>query len=74
MSPIDDKILQRLDARDDFSCELPPTASGKAQRSGYPDLKITHEQSDQMTEIIKECDELIAIFVASVKTAEANQS
>ena len=27
-------------------------------------------ESSQMTEIIKECDELIAIFVASTKTAD----
>jgi hypothetical protein len=27
-------------------------------------------ESGRMAEIVKECDELIAIFVASVKTAE----
>jgi len=27
-----------------------------------------------MTDVIKECDELIAIFVASVKTAESKKA
>ena len=31
-------------------------------------------EPQRMTEIIGECDELIAIFVSSVKTAENNQS
>ena len=31
-------------------------------------------ESGKMTEVIKECDELIAIFAASVKTADSDKS
>jgi hypothetical protein len=44
----EDEILDRLNANDAFICELPPTAAGKAQRAGYPDLKITHRASGRI--------------------------
>ena len=31
-----------LDALPDFSCQIPPTSTGKQQRSGYPDLRVEH--------------------------------
>lgn len=44
----EDEILRRLNSTEIFTCELPPTAGGKAQRSGYPDLKITHKPSGRV--------------------------
>lgn len=31
-----------LDALTDFSCQIPPTSTGKQQRSGYPDLRVKY--------------------------------
>ena len=31
-----------LAALPDFSCQIPPTSTGKQQRSGYPDLRVEH--------------------------------
>ena len=31
-----------LDALPDFSCQIPPTSTGKQQRSGYPDLRVEY--------------------------------
>ncbi|MFT5110504.1 MAG: ribosomal silencing factor RsfS [Pseudoalteromonas tetraodonis] len=45
----EDEIMQRLNSSEEFHCELPPTAAGKAQRSGYPDLKLTHRASGRVT-------------------------
>ena len=42
------ELLTRINATDSFTCELPPTAQGNAQRSGYPDLKITHQPSGRV--------------------------
>lgn len=44
----EDEILKRLNTTETFTCEVPQTAEGKAQRSGYPDLKITHRQSGRV--------------------------
>lgn len=41
----EDGILARLDAMPGIRCELPPTRSGAHQRAGYPDLRITDEES-----------------------------
>ena len=41
----EDSLLARIDALPEYRCESPPTADGKSQRSGYPDLKIVHEAS-----------------------------
>ncbi|MGJ8723786.1 MAG: hypothetical protein ACSHYB_04450 [Roseibacillus sp.] len=38
----EDSLLILLDARPDLRCQIPLTREGKAQRSGYPDLVITH--------------------------------
>lgn len=39
----EDGLLERLNTLDGISCEIPHTREGSAQRSGYPDLKITDE-------------------------------
>ncbi len=38
-------LMATLDALPDFTCTIPPTAGGVAQRSGYPDLRILHHPS-----------------------------
>jgi hypothetical protein len=44
----EDEILIQLNSSAELSCEIPPTAAGKTQRSGYPDLKITHRESGRV--------------------------
>jgi len=41
----EDGLLENLDAMDGIVCEIPQTRDGAAQRSGYPDLKVTDEKS-----------------------------
>jgi hypothetical protein len=41
----EDGIRERVDAMPGLKCEVPPTRSGEHQRSGYPDLRITDEES-----------------------------
>ena len=38
----EDLLHQKINALPDFSCTIPLNAQGHAQRSGYPDLLITH--------------------------------
>ncbi len=41
--------LQRsINAVPDFACEVPKTSEGKAQSSGYPDLRIVHHPSGRV--------------------------
>ena len=44
----EDEILLQFDAEPELTCQLPPSAGGDAQRSGYPDLKITHAPSGRI--------------------------
>jgi hypothetical protein len=39
----EDGLLEGLDALDGISCAIPHTREGAAQRSGYPDLRITDD-------------------------------
>lgn len=45
---LEDALLAALDARPGFSCGIPPTAEGKEQRPGYPDLRLMHEASGRV--------------------------
>jgi hypothetical protein len=45
---VEDKLRLLLHTGD-FTCTIPATAGGKAQRSGYPDLQITHTPSGRVT-------------------------
>ena len=45
---LEDLLQERLDAAEGFSCTFPPTASGQAQRSGYPDLRLLDETSGRI--------------------------
>ncbi len=44
----ENEILDWFSSDDHFHCGPPPTADGKIQRSGYPDLKITHKPSGRI--------------------------
>ena len=41
----EDGILTCIDAMPGLTCEVPPNRAGEHQRSGYPDLRITDEES-----------------------------
>jgi hypothetical protein len=47
-SHFEDGLREALNAIPEFTCEIPPTADGKLQRSGYPDLKLTDKQSGRV--------------------------
>jgi hypothetical protein len=38
----EDGLLQRLNSTPGLTCDLPRTRAGDTQRSGYPDLRVTH--------------------------------
>ncbi len=44
----EDRILEILDEIEGISCAIPNTVGGKAQRSGYPDLRIVDEVSGEV--------------------------
>lgn len=44
----EDFLLEYLNKQEGFECTIPPNASGGAQRSGYPDLRLTHEASGRI--------------------------
>lgn len=46
--PIEDLLLEELDAIEGFICTYPPTAQGRVQRSGYPDLRLLDEPSGRV--------------------------
>ena len=39
-SHFEDALREKLNARAGFHCEVPKTAAGRQQRSGYPDLRL----------------------------------
>ena len=45
---IESFFLEQLNAVEGLRCTIPATASGKAQRSGYPDLRIEHQASGRV--------------------------
>ena len=45
---VEDFLLERLNATEGYECTIPPNASGKAQRSGYPDLRFVHTASGRV--------------------------
>lgn len=47
-SHFEDGVREALNATAGFVCEIPPTADGKLQRSGYPDLKLTDKESGRV--------------------------
>lgn len=44
----EDALVKTLNAGD-FACTFPKTAAGDVQRSGYPDLELTHKPSGRVT-------------------------
>lgn len=67
---------QSAESRRDFIHKM--KVALKELRESVVWLKIIERkplvESGKMTEVIKECDELIAIFAASVKTADSDKS
>lgn len=47
----EDDIAAAINAHPDFECAPPLNADGKTQRSGYPDLMLTHLSSGRVTYI-----------------------
>jgi len=45
---VEDFLLARLNEGEGYSCSIPPNASGDAQRSGYPDLRLEHTASGRV--------------------------
>lgn len=41
----EDGLQAKVEATDGLRCEVPPNRAGEHQRSGYPDLRITDEES-----------------------------
>lgn len=44
----EESLLALLDAHVDLLCQIPTTQAGKTQRSGYPDLMITHQPTGRI--------------------------
>ncbi len=44
----EERLLEGLDRLEGIRCEIPRTRAGVAQRSGYPDLKITDEATGEI--------------------------
>ena len=42
---VEDSLLKLLNAKEELLCEIPVNASGGRQRSGYPDLRLLHQES-----------------------------
>jgi hypothetical protein len=47
-SHFEDMLRELLNATPGLQCDFPLTAQGKVQRSGYPDLRITHLESKRV--------------------------
>ena len=45
---VEDFLLARLNEGEGFECAIPVNASGDAQRSGYPDLRLVHTASGRV--------------------------
>ena len=45
---IEDFLLIRLNALEAYECSIPANASGRTQRSGYPDLRLAHTASGRV--------------------------
>jgi hypothetical protein len=45
---VEDFLLSRLNAAEGYECTIPPNATGRVQRSGYPDLRLFHTASGRV--------------------------
>jgi hypothetical protein len=45
---VEDFLLSRLNAAEGYECKIPPNATGRVQRSGYPDLRLFHTASGRV--------------------------
>jgi hypothetical protein len=47
-SHFEDAVRERLNTVPGLHCDIPPTADGHVQRSGYPDLRLTDKESGRV--------------------------
>ena len=47
-SHFENALREKLNARPGFACDFPKTAVGRAQRSGYPDLRLTDKATGRV--------------------------
>ena len=45
---IEDSLMSLLNAAEGYVCTIPANVSGRAQRSGYPDLRLVHSASGRV--------------------------
>lgn len=45
---VEDFLLSRLNAAEGYECMIPVNATGRVQRSGYPDLRLVHTASGRV--------------------------
>ena len=45
---LENALMNELNQHEGYQCEVPLNASGKSQRSGYPDLRLLHEASGRV--------------------------
>tara|TARA_B100000497_G_C7677417_1_gene409360 strand:- start:512 stop:1294 length:783 start_codon:yes stop_codon:yes gene_type:complete len=45
---VEDFLLSHLNAAEGYECTIPPNATGRVQRSGYPDLRLFHTASGRV--------------------------
>jgi len=45
---VEDYLLARLNAMEGLACAISPNASGEVQHSGYPDLRLLHQESGRV--------------------------
>lgn len=45
---VEDFLLERLNVAGVYECSIPPNAAGKEQRSGYPDLRLVHTETERV--------------------------
>lgn len=45
---LEDIMMDKLNESPGWACEFPLTAAGRVQRAGYPDLRLTHEESGRI--------------------------
>lgn len=45
---VEDFLMEHLNVAEGYQCTIPPNASGDAQRSGYPDLRLVHTASERV--------------------------
>ena len=45
---VEDALIAQLSSMDGYQCGIPENASGELQRSGYPDIRLSHDASGRV--------------------------